>query len=133
MSESVRMWRPAGCERLLLMAGSTPAYAVEPRGMYVVGVIDHGAMRLERAGRRHVAQAGDVVACDPSHAHRGVALDVPAWACRLMVIELPTLEALLDDSEERIPLPACETPVIRDRRLAAGFQRLHRALDGPAS
>jgi AraC-like DNA-binding protein len=132
MSETVRMWRPEGYERLLLMHGRTSAYAVDPSGEYVVGVIARGAMRMDRGGRRHVARAGDVVVCDPSHAHRGVALQASEWACRLMVIELSTLAAQLDDAEERIPLPDCADPVIRDRRLAAGFERLHRALEGAA-
>ena len=39
-TEQVRMWRPADEDRILLMAGQTARYAVEPRGEYVFG---HGA------------------------------------------------------------------------------------------
>jgi hypothetical protein len=39
------MWRPAGEDRVLLMAGRTTRYAMEPRGEYVVGVVASRPMR----------------------------------------------------------------------------------------
>lgn len=126
------MWRPAGHERLLLMAGRTDTYAVEPSGEHVIGVIARGAMRLERGGRRHTVRTGDVVVCDASQPHRGIPVEGPEWACRLMVVEAPGLAALLHDGEEPIAPPQLGDPVIRDRRIAAGFTRVHRALEGPA-
>jgi transcriptional regulator GlxA family with amidase domain len=48
-----------------------------------------------------------------------------------MVIEPPGLAALLDDGEEPIVAPPRADPVVRDRRLAAGFARVHRALEEP--
>ena len=33
------MWRPADEDRILLMAGHTTRYAIEPRGEYVFGIV----------------------------------------------------------------------------------------------
>src|ERR1700748_3287329 len=41
----VRMWREDG---VLMMRGRARGYVVEPRGEYVVGVIERGAMRARR-------------------------------------------------------------------------------------
>ena len=43
------MWRPADEDRVLLMAGQTTHYAIEPRGEYVIGVVTRQPMRPARA------------------------------------------------------------------------------------
>ena len=42
-AEQVRMWRASETDRLLLMAGQTSHYAIEPRGEYVFGIVAGGA------------------------------------------------------------------------------------------
>ena len=39
------MWRPADEDRVLLMAGQTTQYAIEPRGEYVFGIVAGQPMR----------------------------------------------------------------------------------------
>ena len=46
------MWRPADEDRVLLMAGRTTGYTMEPRGEYVFGIVDGKPMRSRR-GREH--------------------------------------------------------------------------------
>jgi hypothetical protein len=52
--EDVRMWRPQDHPRLLLMHGTTAAYAVEPDGAYILGLIVRGGLRARRGAERHV-------------------------------------------------------------------------------
>src|ERR1700755_3169029 len=55
--EDVRMWREDG---VLMMRGRTRGYVVEPRGEYVVGVIERGHMRARRDRRSYDFGPGDV-------------------------------------------------------------------------
>jgi AraC-like DNA-binding protein len=78
----VRMWREDG---VLLMRGRTRGYAVEPRGEYVVGVIEAGHMRATRERKHYDLRAGDVCVWDSSAAHRGTG----DWVAWLAVLEDP--------------------------------------------
>ena len=69
----VRIWRPVGEERVLLMAGRTSRYAIEPRGEYVFGIVEGAPMRSRRGRERRVVQPGQLVAWDPSSPHAGAA------------------------------------------------------------
>src|SRR6266487_2686572 len=102
-AEQVRMWRPADEDRVLLMAGQTTRYAIEPRGEYVFGVVTEQPMRSRRGHERRVVLPGQLVAWDPSSAHAGVADD------------------------------ALPEPVIPDQRLAGDFLALHTALETPTT
>jgi AraC-like DNA-binding protein len=115
---SVRIWRPA--ERVLVLAGRTRAYAIEPRGEYVFGVVGGQPMRARRGGERHVVQPGQLVAWDPSGAHSGTS-DEP-WSARLMIIE-----------GEFLGNVAFPLPVLSDPLLAKEFVRVHELMDGPAT
>src|SRR5437773_307808 len=64
-TEQVRMWRPADEDRVLLMAGQTTRYAMEPRGEYVVGVVTRQPMRSRRDPERRLVRPGQLVAWDP--------------------------------------------------------------------
>ena len=102
-ADPVRMWRAPEHHRVLLMAGRTTHYAIEPRGEYVFGVVDEQPMRSLRGRERRLVRPGQLVAWDPSQAHAGVAVDGRPWASRLMVVEVADLAALADDPE-RDPL-----------------------------
>ncbi len=129
-ADPVRMWRAPEHQRVLLMAGRTARYAIEPRGEYVFGVVDEQPMRSSRG----LVRPGQLVAWDPSQAHAGEAVDGRPWASRLMVVEVADLAALADDPE-RDPLAdvVFPEPVIADRELAGSFKRLHAALDSSAT
>ena len=125
----VRMWRSPDEDRVLLMAGRTTQYAIEPRGEYVFGIVTERAMRSRRGGERRLVQPGQLVAWDPSGAHAGTAVDRQPWAARLMVVEAGGLAALVADDETGLPGDVYfPDPVISDPELAASFLRLHHAL-----
>ena len=114
--EDVRMWRPRDHSRLLMMHGTTSAYAVEPDGSYILGLIVRGGLRARRGTERHLLRAGDLC----------------AWEARLMVVELADLEAIVGDPEHAVPDLELRDPRIRDPRLAARFLAVHRAMDRAA-
>jgi AraC-like DNA-binding protein len=133
-AEQVRMWRPASEDRVLLMAGQTTRYAVEPRGEYVFGVVKGQPMRSRRGRERRVVLPGQLVAWDPSSAHAGAAVDARPWTARLMVVEVAGLAELAGDEDASVLADvAFPEPVISDPRLAGDFLALHTALEAPAT
>jgi AraC-like DNA-binding protein len=132
--EQVRMWRPADENRVLLMAGQTTHYGIEPRGGYVFGVVTGQPMQSRRGPDRRMVLPGQLVAWDPSGAHAGAAVGARPWNARLMVVEASALAALAGDEETSFPADlALPEPVIPDQRLARGFLALHTALEAPAT
>ena len=128
------MWRPAEEDRLLLMAGQTTRYAIEPRGEYVFGIVAGRPMRARRRRETHLVCPGELVAWDPSARHAGSAVDGRAWTSRLMLLEVGDLRALAGDPESD-PLAgvAFPHPVISDPDLAARFVRLHITLESSST
>jgi AraC-like DNA-binding protein len=132
--EQVRMWRPAGEDRVLLMAGKTAHYAIEPRGEYVFGVVTRQPMRSRRRREHRLVLPGQLVAWDPSSAHTGAALDARPWTARLMVVEVAGLAQIAGDEEVNVLADvAFPDPVICDPQLASDFLALHTALETPAT
>jgi AraC-like DNA-binding protein len=130
----VRMWRPADEDRVLLMAGQTTRYAIEPRGEYVFGVLVGSPMRARRGGERRLVRPGELVAWDPSATHAGAAVAAEPWSARLMVVEVGDLKALASDEEtDLLTDVAFPEPVLADPLLARDFLRLHAALEAPAT
>jgi AraC-like DNA-binding protein len=128
------MWRPAGEGRILLMAGRTTRYAIEPRGEYVFGVVAGHPMRSRRGPERRLVQPGELVAWDPSDAHSGASVDSRPWSARLMVIETADLAAVAADSEtDPLGDVVFPEPIVSDRWLMTEFVRLHRAFEGPTT
>jgi AraC-like DNA-binding protein len=133
-TEQVRMWRDADEGRVLLMAGQTSHYAIEPRGEYVFGVVTGQPMRSRRGRERRVVLPGQLVAWDPSSAHAGTAVDARPWTARLMVVEGAGLAELASDGDVSVlDGAAFPEPVISDSRLASDFLALHAALERPAT
>jgi AraC-like DNA-binding protein len=132
-SEQVRMWRPPNEDRVLLMAGYTTSYAVEPRGEYVFGIVTGQPMRSRRGRERRLVRPGQLVAWDPSNTHTGSAVDAKPWSARLMVVEVGALADLAGDEESNLPANTVfPEPVLSDRMLVSGFLRLHRTMESPA-
>ena len=114
------MWRPADEDRVLLMAGRTTRYAIEPRGEYVFGVVAGQPMRSRRGRERRLVRPGQLVAWDPSDAHAGAAVDGRPWSSRLMVVEVGDLAALAGDEESDLLVDvAFPEPVLSDPELAS--------------
>jgi AraC-like DNA-binding protein len=133
-TDQVRVRRSPADDRVLLMAGQTARYAIEPRGEYVFGVVTGQPMRSRRGRELRLVQPGELVAWDPSGAHEGWAAGPRPWTARLMIVETAGLAALAGD--EDVPVPAdvaFPEPVISDPRLADGFLALHAALEAPAT
>jgi AraC-like DNA-binding protein len=97
-------------------------------------VITAEPMRSRRGPERRLVQPGQLLAWDPSHAHAGSAADGKPWSARLMVVEIPGLDALAGD-EETAPLVnvAFPEPVLSEPDLVRDFLSLHRALDSPGT
>ncbi len=134
VAEQVRLWRPADQERVLLIAGQTDRYAVDPRGEYVFGVVTRNAMVARRGRERYLVRPGELVAWDPSDRHVGTAVDAQPWSARLMIVEVADLAELTSDEESCVPpgtlFPA---PVILDPGLARVFLHTHIALELPTT
>ena len=129
-TEQVRMWRSPDEDRVLLMAGHTTGYAVEPRGEYIFGVVAGEPMRSRRGRERRLILPGQLVAWDPSQAHAGEAVGGRSWTSHLMVVEIADLPGLAGDEESAlindISFP---DPVVSDRELARDFLRMHIAFE----
>jgi AraC-like DNA-binding protein len=111
------------------MHGTTSAYAVDPNGEYVVGVVLAGGMEVRRGGERHRFGPGDVCAWDPSARHEGRPWRSEAWAARLIVLDLPAIEALVREPEGAARDLAFARPRLCDARLAQRFNALHAGLE----
>jgi AraC-like DNA-binding protein len=133
-AEQVRMWRPSEEDRVLLMAGQTMGYAIEPRGEYVFGLVTGQPMRSRRGREHRLVLPGQLVAWDPSGAHAGTALDARPWTARLMVVEAAGLAELAGDDDVSVLADAAfPQPVISDPLLTGDFLALHIALETPAT
>ena len=132
-TEQVRIRRPSDEDRVLLKAGWTTQYAVEPRGEFVFGIVDRQPMRSRRGRERRLVEPGQLVAWDPSDAHTGSAVDSRPWSARLLVIDHADLAGLAGDPDfgswSEVAFP---DPVISDPQLARAFRRLHVALETAA-
>jgi AraC-like DNA-binding protein len=133
-TERVRMWRAANAPRVLLMAGETTRYGIDPQAEYVFGIVAGRPMRSLRGRERRLVRPGELVAWDPSGAHAGAAVDGRPWSSRLMVVEVADLTQLASDTESD-PLSdvAFPEPVLADPGLATSFLRLHVALEAPVT
>lgn len=128
------MWRAPGADRVLLMAGRTAHYAVDPRDEYVFGIVLEAPMVARRGSERRLIQPGGLVAWDPSAAHAGTATGQGPWSARLMVVETADLAALGGDDDAVLPAGLrFPEPAVSDPELARAFLRMHRALESPCS
>jgi AraC-like DNA-binding protein len=129
-TERVRVWRPANEPRVLLMAGTTTHYGIDPKAEYVFGVVAGRPMRSRRGREQRLVRPGQLVAWDPSRAHAGAAVDGRPWSSRLMMVEAAGLEQLASDTESDILADvAFPEPVLSDAELATRFLQLHTALE----
>jgi len=118
-NEQVRMWRPVDEDRVLLMAGRTTRYAIEPRGEYVFGIVAGQPMRSRRGRETRLVLPGQLVAWDPSNAHAGAAIDGQPWTSRLMLVEVGDLSQLASDQDtDPLANVAFPEPVLSDPELA---------------
>ena len=130
-SESVRIWR---ADSVLLMAGHTTGYAIEPRTEYVFGTLTDRSMRARRGSDRWLVTPGQVLAWDPSGSHAGTAVDDRPWSARLMIIDGDAMGRFIADQDRDLPVDiSFPEPVLSDPHLASTFRRLHAALESPTT
>lgn len=128
--EQVRVWRPRQEEGILLMAGETTGYSIEPRGDYIFGVIAGEAMKARRGRETHLVRPGELVAWDPGEPHAGTAAGGRPWSSRLMVVEGGDLARLVaEEEDDHLANISFPSPVLRDPRLVACFLHLHTSLE----
>lgn len=129
-TDAVRIWRPVDVEGVLLMAGHTNAYAIEPRNEYVFGAIRDQQMRAKRGPGRWLVGPGEVLAWDPSTSHSGTAVGDRPWSAALMIIDIDAIAALTADQDFSTTVDlSFPEPVLSDPHLADTFLRLHAALE----
>jgi AraC-like DNA-binding protein len=129
---AVRVWRADVGSGAICMHGTTASYAVDPAGEYVVGMVLAGGMQVRRGREVHRFAPGDVCAWDPSARHEGRPWCSTRWEARLIVLELPAVQALARDPEGAGGDVAFASPRVRDPLLARRFLDLHAALEAPA-
>jgi AraC-like DNA-binding protein len=133
-ADRVRVRRAAEASAVLLMAGQTTHYAIEPRGEYVFGMVAGKPTRSRRGRERRLIVPGQLVAWDPSNSHAGAAVDGQPWTSRLIIVEAADLATLAGDQElallTDITFPE---PALSDGDLARDFLQMHRALDAPTT
>ena len=133
-TDPVRVWRAAETGPVLLMAGQTTHYAIEPRGEYVFGIVAGKPMRSRRGRERRLIEPGQVVAWDPSNAHAGAAVDGQPWTSRLIIVEIADLATLANDQESALLADiAFPEPAYLTAELARDFLQMHRALEAPST
>jgi AraC-like DNA-binding protein len=131
--EVVYAWRTADDSSLLWMKGTTPSYAVDPLGEYVIGVAERGHYTLHRGTSSYPVGQGDLVVLDPSARHTGSTTPGHVWQGRLVVVELARVRhELAGIAGATVDLDMPE-PVVRAPRLRARFLELHRATERRAS
>jgi AraC-like DNA-binding protein len=132
--EVVRAWRTADDERLLWMRGVTTHYRMDPVGEFVIGVASHRAYRLHRGRSSQLVSPGRLVVLDPSTSHSGSPAGRAPWAGRLLVAELPDLEAAVADEDGHALFDAgFDDPLVGDGQLASRFAAVHRDMARGAS
>jgi AraC-like DNA-binding protein len=113
------------------MHGTTASYETDPDGQYFIGRIASAGFVARRGARRWTAPPGALLAWDPSQRHAGSA-ERP-WHARLLVLELPSVRAILDDPE-RLPRDLeLADPLVADPGLARRFDAVFAALLRPGS
>jgi AraC-like DNA-binding protein len=131
--EDVRAWRSPSHDRALWIHGVTTHYQVKPVGEFVIGVCLGRGYHLSRARTKHTIQPGQLVVLDPSTEHSGSPAGEGPWEGRLLVIELPDLQAAAADEGTSLQDLDFPDPKVGDRRLAACFVALHRLVEGSVS
>jgi AraC-like DNA-binding protein len=112
------------------MHGTTSSYGTDPDGRYFIGRTAAGFV-ARRGRRRWSAAPGALLAWDPSQPHSGSA--ARPWHARLLVLELPSARAILDDPD-RLPRDLeLADPVVDDPTLAWRFDALFAALLRPGA
>jgi AraC-like DNA-binding protein/quercetin dioxygenase-like cupin family protein len=97
---------------------------------YSIAVIERGAPKVTCRGAAHSATPGSFLLINPDEPHEGRSTGSRAY--RMMYIEPSALGRLLDQDSiglRSTRFPLFRSPIIEDRRLAADYLTLHRALE----
>jgi len=97
---------------------------------YSIAVIERGAPTITCRGAAHLASPGSFLLLNPDEPHEGRAANDRAY--RMMYVEPKALGRLLDPDSLGLRsnhFPLFRSPIVEDRRLAAEYLRMHRALE----
>jgi AraC-like DNA-binding protein len=97
---------------------------------YSIAVIERGAPKVTCRGAAHLATPGSFLLINPDEPHEGRSAGGRAY--RMMYVEPSALGRLLDQDSVGLRsnrFPLFRSPIIEDRRLAAEYLTLHRALE----
>jgi len=131
--EDVRAWRSPAHHGVVWIHGVTTHYQVQPVGEFVIGTCLGRAYHLHRARAKDTVRPGQLVVLDPSSAHSGSPAGPGPWEGRLVVIELPDLQAAVTDEGATLRNLDFPDPKVGDQRLAARFVALHHLMECSAS
>jgi AraC-like DNA-binding protein len=94
--------------------------------MYVLGVVDEGAVRVTIRGDEHIARAGSVIALRPFEAHAEYALEGSGWSFRyLYLTEAQVCLAMGLEVGLRNSALKFKTPILENDALAAAIGSVH--------
>jgi AraC-like DNA-binding protein len=120
-------WSPAfGGITFLLGRNFSTRIPGHLHAMYVLGVVDEGAVRVTVRGEEHVARAGSVIALRPFEAHSEYALEGSGWSFRyLYLTESQVCLALGVDVGVRNSALKFLAPVVEHDELATVIGSVH--------
>jgi AraC-like DNA-binding protein len=134
--EHVRFWRVPefGGAEVLHVRYREHRFERHAHEQFATSIIDVGAGAFRYRGERRVAPAGSLVALDPEQEHNGEVVSGDGWSYRILYPSAEILSRMAGEVGGRahggFRFPE---PVIRDPRLAAVMDRLHRSLEDPAA
>ncbi len=102
------------------------AYDLHTHDTACLALITEGAILIRMRGGEFVARKGDLYAIDPETPHAGWPVDGKGWSQRTIYVDLNHLRSLLTGDRSDQDLGPIHGPIIRDARLSALFNDVHR-------
>jgi AraC-like DNA-binding protein/quercetin dioxygenase-like cupin family protein len=132
-AEATTFWRSslvAGVNFFKASFTASHVFSRHTHDEYSIAVIERGAPKVTCRGAAHLASPGSFLLINPDEPHEGRSAGDRAY--RMMYIEPSALGRLLDQDSVGLRsnrFPLFRWPIIEDRRLAADYLTLHRALE----
>lgn len=135
MHENVKFWRAPDLGNLELLRATYITHAFSPHFHegFAIGVIQHGAQKVDYRGSKHIMPAGTVCVLNPGEMHTGKALDPHhGWTYRMLYPNADLLLQIASQiSDRQCDIPFFSHLVIHDDFLVNALLDLHAALESP--
>ena len=131
--EATAFWRSSlvsGVNFFKASFTATHVFSRHTHDEYSIAVIEQGTPKVTCRGAAHLAPPGSFLLINPNEPHEGRSAGDRAY--RMMYVEPSALGRLLDQDSVGLGsnrFPLFRSPIIEDRRLAADYLTLHRALE----